>query len=77
MLREDKQIDAIFMFVLRNLRSIFVGISLAILVGGAIWFFIPEKIIRWLERIPLIHLRLVGLAGIIFSLGLLYFVLYR
>ncbi|MCD5402130.1 hypothetical protein LR013_06070 [candidate division NPL-UPA2 bacterium] len=77
MLREDKQIDAIFMFVLRNLRSIFVGISLAILVGGIVWFFIPGKIIRWLERIPRSRLRLMGLAEIILSLGLLYFVLYR
>ncbi|MCD5397933.1 hypothetical protein LR003_03270 [candidate division NPL-UPA2 bacterium] len=65
------------MFVLRNLRAIFVGLSLVILTGGAAWFFFPEEIIHWLKKIPPVYFRLMGLAGIIFSLGLLYFVLYR
>ena len=69
--------DDIYMFTFRNLKLLFAGISLAILAEGVIFFFAPGKIVRWLERIPRSYLRLMGIAEIIASLGLLYFVLYR
>lgn len=65
------------MFVFRHMEWFFAGIALAIFIEGVIWFFIPEKIIRWLEKTPLIRFRLLGLAGIILSLGALYFILYH
>ncbi len=71
------QMDAVYMFVFRHLEWFFVGIALAVFIEGVIWFFIPGKIIRCLERTPLIRFRLLGLAGIILSLGTLYFVLHR
>lgn len=67
----------IYMFTFRHLELLFAGISLAILAEGAILFFIPGKTTRWLERIPRSYLRLIGIAEVIFSLGLLYFILYR
>ena len=69
--------DDIYMFTFRNLKLLFIGISLAILAEGIIFFFIPGKIIRWFERVPRFRLRLMGAAELIISLGLLYFILYR
>jgi len=69
--------DNIYMFTFRNLKWIFAGISLAILVEGVIWFFVPGKIIHWLERMSLIRLRLIGIAEVLLALALLYLVLYR
>lgn len=69
--------DDIYMFTFRHLKLLFAGISLAILAEGVVFFFSPGKIIRWLERIPRSRFRLMGIAEIIISLGLLYFILYR
>ena len=69
--------DTVYMFAFRHLEWFFIGISLAVLAEGIIWFFIPKKIVRWLERIPRNRFRLMGSAEIIISLGLLYFILYR
>lgn len=71
------QMDTIYLFVFRHLEWFFIGIILTLLIEGVVWFFIPEKTIRWIEKTPLIHFRLLGLAGIIISLGSLYFILYR
>lgn len=68
--------DAVYMFVFRHMEWFFIGISLAVLAKGVIWFFIPGKIVRWLERMPLSRFRLMGSAEIILSLTLLYFILY-
>jgi len=69
--------DNIYMFTFRHMQLIFAGVSLAILAEGVILFFIPGKTARWLERIPRLYLRLIGIAEILLSLGLLYFILYR
>jgi len=65
------------MFTFINLKLIFAGICLAVLIEGAILFFVPGRVIRWWERISRRPLRLIGIAEIILSLGALYFVLYR
>jgi uncharacterized protein YjeT (DUF2065 family) len=77
MLRGDEQMDNIYMFTFVNLKLIFAGICLAVLLEGAILFFVPGRVIRWWERISRRPLRLIGIAEIILSLGALYFVLYR
>ncbi len=69
--------DNIYMFTFRNLQFIFAGICLAVIIEGAMLFFIPGRIIRWWERISRNRLRLLGIAEIILALGALYFVLYR
>ncbi len=69
--------DKIYMFTFINLKLIFAGICLAVLIEGAILFFVPGRVIRWWERISRRPLRLIGIAEIILSLGALYFVLYR
>ncbi len=69
--------DDIYMFTFRNLKLLFVGISLAVLIEGAILFFIPGRVIRWLEKTTRNRYRIIGIVEIVFSLGVLYFVLYR
>lgn len=77
MLRGNEQMDNIYMFTFINLKLIFAGICLAVLIEGAFLFFVPGRIIRWWEKISRRPLRLIGIAEIILSLGALYFVLYR
>jgi len=69
--------DSIYMFTFRHMTLLFAGVSLAIFAEGVILFFIPGKTTRWLERIPRLYLRLIGIAEVLFSLGLLFFILYR
>ena len=69
--------DKIYVFSVIYLKWIFAAICLAVLVEGISLSFFPDKITRWLEKMPHAHLRLIGIGEIIFSLIVIFFILYR
>lgn len=69
--------DEVYMFTFRNLKFIFAGICFAVLIEGIIWFFIPGKVVNWLQSISKTNLRILGAIEIIISLGLLYLIIYH
>ncbi len=67
-------IGDIFTFFANNARVLFLVISIAVMIEGALYLFFPRRLKRVVEECPLLLFRIVG--GLMLMLGLLLIYLY-